>query len=346
MARIHLFNGAVTRLTRGGLVGLLLLATACVSVDRPGAQVLGKAGVDAATALTDELRGRERRVSRAILLHNFNQSYSRLRFCGQPGHPELTSDGREGDCDVVHQARLRNREIPQLLGGISERFALRARATERVASAYRALIAEAEYDARGELEPAIREAATAVSALGVATGIGALPAVLGEAAAGLAGLLADGAQRRRLVEGSRRLQIISRHLRLALERERELYRQTDVLIGGFATDTRENLVAVTPLASLLASVMSASNLPVPGEGPLQVILTQNPRLRAATQVAHLAQPAPDGDAALDAAIRVLATLELQHSKFQGGRPVSLAEMSAAIDRLTSVVEALEEEEEE
>jgi hypothetical protein len=335
------------RVDRNGLALAFaaLLCTGCAA-NREGARALADAGIGATSALSIEIDRRAERVERKIAGQNFNYAYSSMRNCGSGQGTAITlADGPEPVCDVIATAEARaSAAVPQRLASLAEIMRLRARAIQKLGAAYRALGTEADYKAREELEGAINAATASASQLGTALGIGAVPQAVAGGVALIGGQLAEGAQQRRLVRGSERLQAVTSHLRRSLEREQALLEEVDMLAGDIESETRRHLTTagLLPAAPMLKEVVRSSDFPPPDDRSIEAALAGNPRLRAASQVAALAARPARSDAALAAAIELLGALEAEHAKFQARRRVSVNEVSSLVDRLTGIVAADDE----
>ncbi len=326
---------------RLALIAALLSASACVSIDRPGAQALGKAGVDGMSAIAAELDSRAAEINRAISLHNFDDAYVRFTAC-ESGRQAVTVTGEPTLCDIVTTAsNLRASHVPGNYLQIQSVIETRAQATRKLSAAYAALIAEAEYDARGEARGAIDDATAALGAFATALGAGPIAEFVTRGVAEVGGLIADGAQRRRLVDGSRRLQHLTRQFRLLLEKERELYNALRATVVLSEANARRRLIPLLPAGPMLNQLLAEANLPPVTDAQAQAIVTGSSPVRNALQAGALARRPGNSDRAFAAANTLLVALEEQHGKFQDGRPVSLSEMAAEIDRLTAIVDSID-----
>jgi hypothetical protein len=254
-------------------------------------------------------------------------------------------------CDVLSTADARRTaEVPQQLVRLSQVVRLRARAIDRLAAAYRALSAEADFDAQGQFQTAIAGATESASALGTAVGLGALPQLVGEVLRIGGGQLATSAQQRRLVRGSAQLRVIAEHVRAALAAEQALHQEADIVVGEIDIEARRHLAEAGLAQPLppLKEVVAATGFPSPGDSALQAALQRNQRLTAAALVAGLAGRPGGADEALAASIQVLDALIREHQDFEARRGLSLADLTAAVARLTELVAAaradLEDEE--
>jgi hypothetical protein len=314
---------------------------ACASADRDGARTLATAGVTATGAISAEVTARADRLAAKALVYNFDHAYTLMRSCGGPNDP-ITNTGRGGTCDIVSTAeQLRDDGVSRSLARLAHIVRLRAQAVDQLAAAYRALGAEADYDARGDFETKIGQATQGVNTLAGAVGLGPLPALATTGARILGGQLATNAQQRRLVSGSARLQAIAIHLREALAKEQALHAQLDAVASSIEADGRRSLAIaglVDPLPAL-REVVTSSAFPVTGDSALESALGRDNALNAAAQVAALAQRPDPSAPALQAAMAVLDALIADHRDFEARRTLSLADLTASVARLTELVAA-------
>jgi hypothetical protein len=315
----------------------------CASADREGAQALATAGINATTAISQEVNQRAERVSDQAVLQSFNAAYESMQNC-----TSFTLAGTRNDrCDIITTAEGRS-DLNDLFETLAQRIRLRAEAIDSLTAAYRALSAEAGFDARTRFETAIGQATRSATALGVAAGLGPVPEVVGTVLRIGGGQLASNAQQRRLIAASRRLQAIASHVRAALERELPLYGQVATLAGDIEANARTNLAQsglIQPLPPL-KQVVTASGFPSPGDSALQSALSRDPRLNAAASVVALSQRPPSGEPALRASIGVLDALISEHAAFEARRRLSLADLTSSIARLTEIVQAAKGEPED
>ena len=325
-----------------GLLGCAAAAavTGCASANRSGAQALATAGVSATGAISREVTARADRIGDQVVTQNFNYAYSTMRNCPQI----TTAGGAEPICDIVATAEeRRNAAVSRQFAQLARVVRLRATAIDRLTAAYRALGAEADYDAQGQFETAINQATQGATELGAALGLGPVPEVAGTLLRIGGGQLAGRAQQRRLIAGSRRLQAIAMHLRASLAAEQRLHSALDVVSQTIERQARMNLASSGLLAPLppLKEVVAASGFPSPGDGALQQALSRDQRLAAAASVAGLAERPAAPDTALAASIAVLDALIAEHRDFEANRGLSLADLTTSIANLTEIVDAAE-----
>jgi hypothetical protein len=304
---------------------------------------LATAGVDASGAISREVVARADRVNSRANLYNFDYAYQLMRTCAAPtSRTPITNAGNGGTCDIISTAEtLRSGEVAQRIDRLSRIIRLRSRALDQIAAAYRALGAEADYDAQADFENKIKAASDGVNALASAVGLGAIPEVVTTGARILGGVLAAHAQQRRLVRDSARLQAIAVHLRSALVAEQNLHAQVDAVTVDLDVNTRRSLAqaGLVPPLPALRDVVTVSGFPAVSDGTLQSTLDRDPGLAAAARVTALASRPASPDAALEASIAVLDALIAKHREFEAGRPLTLADLTAAVARLTELVDA-------
>ena len=314
----------------------------CASADRDGAHALASAGVDATGAISGEVIARADRVNSRANLFNFDSAYQLMRSCAASPTTPITNAGNGGACDIISTAEtLRAGPVSRQIARLSSIIRLRSRALDQLAAAYRALGAEADYDAQADFETSIATAGQGVNALASAVGLGPLPQIVTTGARILGGALAGNAQRRRLVRDSARLQAIAVHLRAALVAEQTLHAEVDAVTGSIDANARRSLAmaGLVPPLPALRDVVNVSGFPAVGDGALQSALDRDAGLAAASRVTALAARPASPDAALEASIAVLDALIAKHREFEARRPLALADLTAAIARLTELVEA-------
>lgn len=321
------------------LLAVLAATSACASANRDGARALSTAGVDAAGAISTEVAARAGRMTSRANVYNFTEAYEQMRSCAATS---ITNVGDGGTCDIISMAdRLRDGAVATQMSRLANIVRLRGRALDQLAAAYRALGAEADYDARTDFETKITAATDGVNTLASAVGLGPLPQLAATGARILGGQLATNAQQRRLERGSARLRAIATHLRAALVAEQDLHTQLDAITTALDRNARRSLAraGLVPALPSLRDVIATTGFPSPGDNALQGAIESDVALAAAGRVAALSSRPPPLAEALQASITVLDALIAKHQDFEAGQPLSLADLTATVARLTELVEA-------
>lgn len=321
------------------LLAVLAATSACASANRDGARALSTAGVDAASAISTEVAARATRLTSRANVYNFTEAYEQMRSCPAGS---ITNTGQGGTCDVLSMAdQLRDGAVAVQMSRVANIVRLRGRALDQLAAAYRALGAEADYDARTDFETKITAATEGVNTLAVAVGLGPLPQLATAGARILGGQLATNAQQRRLERGSARLRELAIHLRAALVAEQRLHTDVDNITTALDANSRRALAraGLVPALPSLKDVITTTGFPSPGDSALQGAIDRDAALAAAGRVTALSSRPPPLAEALQASITVLDALIAKHRDFEAGQPLSLADLTATVARLTELVEA-------
>lgn len=315
-------------------------ACACASADREGAERLASAGSTAATVLSNEVDGRISEVRSLRLSNDFNYAYSILSKCDAITRGTSTVP----DCDVLALAKERraapvNVEIEKLANVL----VLRRRALGALSQAYLALETEAKYDARKDIEDSLAPALSSANAFASAVGLAPISGVVLKGVEVAGGLLADRAQGRRLKMASRSLGAITAQVRRGLEGEQRLHAEVDALLSTLDAQTRANLLrsGLIDPAPAVAAVVGTTDSPVPPSSTVSAALRSQPALEGAALVAAMSTPPSRPDALADG-IAALRAVERQHDAFEAGAPVGIEEITDAVQRVTTILEAKED----
>lgn len=303
------------------------LASACATAPRGPAGSLADAGVRATTAFAGDVDDLALRLERADAGEAFATTWQVCQNAAVTCSPRAAGGNGQVRRDLAAAVRLRGR-------------ALRA-----LGDAYAALRIEADYDGRGDLGGATREAAGAVDAF--ATSIAKLsPAspiagLVGQPVAGVAGLAGELAgersQRRRILRASRTIGAATERLRIALQAEAAVFATISDYVGTQRTEAR--------LAMLEAGIVSPTDLIAPMARDLDVrfaagadaAVGKSVAARAAVAASVRALSTSDiaaMKARYDAAGSALGALAGAHRELEAGRGASLEDVArtlAAID---------------
>jgi hypothetical protein len=185
----------------------VVLLPACAAVPRGPAGALADAGIATTNAFSTDVRDTAARVRDVDVLDAFTATYA---VCS--------------DTSATCEAQLKSGPNYEARQALARAIELRATALDQLGKAYKALKIEADYDARADLVGATNGAidgvnnfAAAIAAIGGgAPGAALITAPLQKITGFGAGLLADRAQRKRLLRGSHVIAAATRRFRDAL----------------------------------------------------------------------------------------------------------------------------------
>jgi hypothetical protein len=319
------------------LAGSVFSLGACTHVSRDTALELSQAGIQATTTLGTDVDARASRLRADRAAQDFVAAYNVMGKCPSVTHG--TTADPNCDTAVFAASRAKN-PVNVEIGKLADVIEKRSRALGALSAAYAALGDEANYDAPGELDKAIAPALDAVNDFGSAVGLGPLPAVAGEGAKLIGHALAANAQKRRLIRGSHEIAQVTRHMRLALTKERDLFGALDMLLANLDEETGRVMLKAGLLdpAPTARSIASGAGLPIK-DSALNSALTSDAAFRGAAEVATLDTLGSRSSGDLDAGIALLAGLEVQHAKLEAGEPIDARRMAADIDKLAALISA-------
>lgn len=315
-------------------VSAAVCLSACASVPNEDARGLAKSGADASDLAAREVRDLSGRLDR---VEEFNAFTATWETCA------ALAAGQS--CELVEQSRANADETERLILIINRR----AEALSALGDAYRALAAEADYDAEGQLEGAVGKLTTSVNAYAdlVQPGSGTLiGGPLGTVITQGAGLWAREGQRERLMAGSARIRQALDKMRTALSAEVGVYNQ---LSGTFADQEGATLEAMfdaglihrAPLLAPLATDMGVVLVP-----NAEQLLTSNANVRLATR-AYVRARANDTvrlqAQRYDAILSAFGRLSQAHAEFERARSPDLADLERAVVEITALIPAREED---
>ena len=311
------------------LTSLCIGLTACASAPREQASQLAKSGAEASDAAARDIRELSAQVDRQAELMAFNGTY-------------LTCTLAPAECKPEAIDRANAAEARKLMQAIN----LRASALTALGDAYRAMGAEAGYDAEGSMRTVVGRLTSSVNAY--ASLLGAAPLVsapVGGIITESAGLLARDRQRARLRAGSERLRLAVGKMREALALEQTLY---SGLAGALALQENkavENLFSAGLIARAPLLTSMAADLGVTLSPDAELTLANNVGARTAAQ-AYIRGQADDRqylqEARYLAIADALTKLEQAHSDFEQTDSPDIADLTRAIDTVTALIPAPEE----
>jgi len=310
----------------------------CSHVPRQAAADLSRAGLRATGALADDVDARVSRLEGDRAAQDFVATYAIMRTCKVITH----GHGADPNCDTVALAEARSKsEVTAQIGKLADTLILRSRALDALGRAYAALGDEAAYDAPGALDAAINPALDAVNQFGSAVGLGPLPSLASEGIKAVGNALAARAQTRRLLRGSRRIALITEHMRLALVKERVTFALLDSLLANLDRQTRDAILKAGILDSsmVLRQIAGGTGMHLDA-ARLDAAMASDQALSGAAEVATLDTLRPQSMGDLDAGINLLADLGRQHARFEQGAPLSIEDITADVDRLAALARAL------
>ena len=303
----------------------------CATVPRGSAGSLADAGIAATNTLAADVRDTASQVRGVDALDTFSATYS---MCSNPRivcTAQLKSD-----------ANYRSREE------LAKAIELRAIAIDGLRKAYSALKTEASYDAKADLVGATNQAvegvnnfATAIAAIGGATPAAALIGAPLQKIVGFgAGVLANGAQRKRLIRGSTAIEAATQRFRDALAVEAAVF-------ANLADYIEKNRTAAR-LAFLDAGLGSyqdiviklGADLSIKPVGAVDAVLAQSPAAKAALRAIVQAQARAEVEKArvkYRIALDALDALINAHHELEADQPISLADVDRFLGELDSAL---------
>lgn len=300
----------------------LLIATAiigttlagCAAVPKQAALNLAAAGDGATGAMRSSLIGLSDDVAGMPERRAVKMTLDKCRATLATPNP----GGGPPTCDPVRIPAANTTASLKLQQALTQR----ANAYAALGKAYEALAAEADYDARGDVETALGQLFDSTNALGATLGLEALPQVQIAERVGtrLAGLGAEQAQRRRLVEASAQIRRAVEALRKANTVEAGLYGEIATAMADSHAAVEDSLLRdgfIDPRPSVQAFVTGL------GYGLAPTIGASDPRLVATART--LSASRADASARAAAAVytktdAVFAALIRKHEAFEHDRP--------------------------
>ena len=302
-------------LRRLPVIALLLLVAACATVPRGPALTLAEAGQQTSEVAANSFET----ISNDVGLKLQRQL---VRSVAVKCAPEAT----QCDAAVISEAQAAQFEEDQAL---AKTLQLRARAITALGAAYKALGAEARYDAPGELEAAVSSLFGSVNAFASAVALPTAPLdFAGQIVAKAAAVGAARAQTKRLVQGSVMIREANARLAAALEHEAA----TDQQIADTMARVRKNLIKslidngcadpmpfIAEFEKPLGLAPPATLTPPRAEGVALTLIDYDDWVRSKTATNVYA-----------ANIEALAALREQHVEFEKGAPLTLDAVIAAM----------------
>ncbi|MEL7217024.1 MAG: hypothetical protein AAGK01_01175, partial [Pseudomonadota bacterium] len=207
------------------LVATALCSAGCVSAPRGPASALADMGIRTSASLGSGIRSTADDVSNVGVSNAFASTW---RLCN--ANPQL--------CQPT-QADAANFAARQKLAGAIN---LRAQAVNALEEAYGVLEQEASYDAKGDLQGAVGDAVSAVNKYSdfvlAAPGGQIIGNQAGKIVSAVAGILAEGRQKKRLLEASRLIQASATQLHDGLKAEAAIYESIQGYVVDSQTDAR------------------------------------------------------------------------------------------------------------
>ncbi len=310
------------------LAAALLLLAACTSVPRQDAIALATAGQQATNASQQSLAELSQDIQNSAERQLVNQALINCKVSLQNvcDPAEVTPE--------VQNAIAANR-------GLAKVIALRIRAMNALYDAYGALKAEAQYDARGDLEGAVGKLFGSVNTLAssIHPAGGPVIAALSPLAQKAAGLGADAAQKKRLKTGSALLREADSKLAEAISAEIVIYEtvaKTNVAEKKAVEESLIDfdLVDTTPLVADFSRKLGMSPAAKLGGSKYA---------KVAARTIFNYQSREELDAAGDiygANVEALKALVEQHRKFEDDKPVSLEDVQHSINEMLEIASLL------
>lgn len=301
---------------------MLVLLSACASANREQASVIADSGIAATSALSTHISDTAMRVSRGQALSAFRETWLTCQNANVSCQPRIPSDN-------VRTERQR----------LVEAVALRTRAVDALNQAYHALKLEADYDARGDLEGAVGEAATSASSYASALGVGAQFEIAQHVAVFGSGLFAESRQRERLLAANSALADVVAQLRIALTAEQAVFDSlatavTDEEVEGHRVLLQAGFVSHDDLILPLITAVGAEPT-----GDISLIFEDSAGARAGAEavlITSATERTNQVKARYAASLEALRALERVHRDFVAERAVSATDVQRLIDRLSAL----------
>ena len=311
-------------------LAFVLVLSACAGTAREDANAIARSGLNATTAMADEVSATSRRLAAGEALTAFERTW---QLCQNP-NPELCTPQIEGaDATAARQ---------RLVAAIETR----ARALRSLNQAYDALRIEAEYDARKDVEGAVRAAGEAAAGYLDALSLPVPTGLVLEVAATGAGLFAQDAQARRLAAGNAALAQITAALAAGLAEEQRLFGSlardiVDQEVGAHRALIQAGLVGRADSVTPLITAVGARPL-----DQLETRLNASPATRAAAEAALMAsarERTVQMQTRYGASLAALQALSRLHADFAIDGRLSTSDVAALTARLEALVKDTEED---
>ena len=308
---------------------LFISLSACATAPRSPAGTLASAGISASSSFGSQIRDTSAKLEYADVTEAFVSTWDACKKLGTC-FVSISSDANYNQ----------RQELIRVIG-------LRSAALSGLGKAYSAMKAEADYDAKGDLSGATKDAVKGVNnfAAAVSAASGGAPlALLSEplaAAAGFgAGLFADQRQRKRLKAANQQIGAATKLLRDALEREAFIFDSLASYLGKKRTDARialleANLVSSSDILDPLAQNLNMKLVPTADAIVAKSVRTQ-------TAVRATVETMSRGDIAkvrtnYMLAIAALDALVEGHAELANNKGVSLADIDRLLGELDSAI---------
>lgn len=313
-----------------GLVFVLVLS-ACAGTAREDANAIARSGLSATTAMADEVDATARRLAAGEALTAFERTW---QLCQNPIAELCTPQIEAADTSAARQ---------RLVGAIQTR----ARALRALNQAYDALRIEAEYDARKDVEGAVRTAGEAAAGYLDALSLPVPTGLVLEVAATGAGLFAQDAQARRLANANATLGQITTALAQGLVEEQRVFGSLagdiiDQEVGAYRALIQAGLVGRADSVTPLITAVGARPL-----DQLETRLNASPATRAAAEAALMAsarERTVQMQSRYGASLAALQALSRLHGDFAIDGRLSTSDVAALTARLEALVKDAEEDE--
>ena len=325
----------IARLTP--IIACTALLANCASVPRSSAGALADAGIAVTNAFARDVRETSAHIREIDALDAFTATYA---ICSNP-RLECRSQLKSGP----------NYEARQELAKVIE---LRAVAINGLRAAYSALKTEADYDARVDLVGATNGAidgvnnfAGAVGALGgAASGAALITAPLQKIVGFGAGLLADRAQRKRLLHGSHGLAEATQRFHDALAVEAFVFDSLAGYIEGNRTSAKLTLLDAGLASNQEIIQAFSTGLGMKPIAAVDPVIAKSPAAKAAVRAIVEAQSRAEIDrirAKYRAALEALEALVKSHQDLEAEQPMSLSDVNRFLAELDAAIEPSTEE---
>jgi len=314
---------------------VLVAAAGCASAPRGPVGRLSDAGIAATSTFGSEVRATASALDSVPLGEVFARTFE---SCSNPRlacPPESSTDANDEKRKLLAAAVLK-----------------RAEAIDALSGAYRALKADADYDARGDMAAAADKAITGVNdfaaavsvAGGAAPGAALIAQPLARIAGAIAGGIADRKQRRRLLAGSAAIRPVTQRLRDALAVEAFVFAGLSTYLVTNRTELQRDLLdaGLVGRVGLLADIARGVDMvPVP---TAEAVITGSPAVRAALSSvldAKALQTIAMQKRRYLASLAALDGLVAAHDELAAGSPLTLVDIDRLLNELTDALPAKE-----
>jgi hypothetical protein len=303
------------------------LLASCAAVPRGPAGTLADAGIATTSAFATDARDTAAGIRDIDVMDSFTATYA---ICL--------------NANLECKSQLKSGPNYEARKNLTKAIELRAAAIEGLGKAYKALKTEAEYDARADLVGATNSAidgvnnfATVVTAIGGAAPAAALISAPLQKIVGFgAGLLADQAQRKRLLRGSHAISAATQRFRDALAVEAFVFDSLAGYIEKNRTAAKLTLLDAGLVSNQEILQTFSASVGMKAMPAVDAIVSKSPATKGAVRAIIESQSRAEVDrvrAKYQAALGALDALVISHQNLEAEHPVSLADVNRFLGEL-------------